>query len=101
MLELIFLALALFLGGLLFTLPPLRLTRSRLKVLRFPPLMVTAAPCELAWYDHPSGGWFSDLAGLADFAAGLLVLLGWALAFLIVFRKRRKRKCQNGESSGS
>ena len=101
MLELILLALAFFLGGFLITLPLLRLTRSRWKVLRFLPLLGTAALWVLAWYDYTSGGWFNDLAAFLDFIAGVLVLLGWAAARIIVFLKRRKAKCPNEENSGS
>lgn len=101
MLELILLALAFFLGSLLLTLLLLRLTRSHLKPLRLLPLLGTAALWVLAWYDYTSSGWFSDLAAFADFIAGVLVLLGWAAAFIIVFLKRRRAKCQNGENSGS
>ena len=99
MLELILVALAFFLGGLLPTLLLCRLTRNRLKFLRFLPLLGVAVPWGLAWYDYTSGGFFGDLAAFGDFIAGVLVLLGWAVAFLIAFLKRRNAKCQKEESS--
>lgn len=101
MLELILLILAVILGTLLVTLLLCRLTRNRFKLLRLLPLLGVAALWGLAWYDYTSGGFFSDLAAFVDFIAGALVLLGWAVAFIIVFLKRRKAKCQNGENSDS
>lgn len=99
MLELILLILAVILGTLLLTLLLCRLTRNRLKFLRGLPLVGVGTLWGLAWYDYTSGGFFGDLAAFVDFIAGALVLLGWILAFVIVFLKRRKAKCQNGENS--
>ena len=101
MLELLLLVLAVILGTLLVTLLLLRLTRNRFKLLRLLPLIPVGILWGLAWYDYTSGGFFGDLAAFVDFIAGLLVLLGWALAFAIVFIKRRKTKCQNENCSGS
>lgn len=98
MLELILLALAFLLGGLLVTLLLIRLTRSRPKVLRLLPLLGTASLWALAWYDYTNGGWFSELAAFADFIAGVLVLLGWGLAFGITAWKRRSSRCPKEES---
>lgn len=101
MAELILLILAVILASCLVTLLLCLLTRNRLKFLRFLPLLGVGALWGLAWYDYTSGGFFGDLAAFVDFIAGALVLLGWAAAFLIVFLKRRKTKCQNEENSGS
>ena len=100
MLELVLLILAVILGTLLVTLLLCRLTRNRFKFLRSLPLLGVAALWAQAWYDYTSGGFFSDLAAFVDFIAGVLVLLGWAVAFIIAFLKRRNAKCQKEENSG-
>lgn len=101
MLELVLLILAVILGTLLVTLLLCRLTRNRFKPLRSLPLLGVAALWAQAWYDYTSGGFFGDLAAFVDFIASLLVLLGWAVALVLVFLKRRKRKCPKEENSGS
>ena len=101
MLELILVALAFFLGGLLPTLLLCHLTRNFLKLLRHLSLLGTATMWWLAWYEYTNGGWFSELAAFADFVAGALVLLGWGLALGIARMKRRNAKCQTEENSGS
>ena len=100
-LELILLALAFLVGSLLVTLLLLRLTRNCFKILRLLPLAGVVVLWVLAWQDYNSAGWFSGLAAFADFAAGLLVLLGWGLAFAVLYWKRRRTRCRNEEDSGS
>ena len=102
MLELVLLILALFLGGLLVTLLLLRLTRNRFKPLRLLPFLPVGYLWICAWQEYSAPGFFSGLAAFFNFFAGALILLGWGLAFLIVFfTKRRKAKCQKEENSAS
>ena len=101
MAELILLILAFILVSLLVTLLLCRLTRTRLKFLRALPLLGVAGLWAQAWYDYNHGGFFGDLAAFVDFIGGLLILLGWVIALVLVFLERRKAKCQKEENSAS
>ena len=90
--ELILWALGFLLGGFAVQLLLLRLTRKRMKWLRFLPLTVVAWLWVSAWQNyHHSHALFiglSELAALADAIAGFLILLGWGAAW---FRGRKKK----------
>lgn len=86
--ELILLALAIFLGGLVVQLWLLHLTKTRMKWLRFLPLAAPAGMCILAWLDYNSSTFFNDLAAFLDICVGLLILLGWCAAWGIFKLKK-------------
>ena len=100
MAELVLLTLATILASFLVTLLLCHLTRNKFRSLRLLPLLPMVALWGQAWYEHTSGGFFGDLAAFVDFIGGLLILLGWGIALVLVFLKRRKAKCQKEEHSG-
>lgn len=93
--ELILLALDFFLGGLLVELFLLHCSKTRMKWLRFLPLTAVAWLWVSAWQNyHHSHALFiglNEFSALADIIAGLLILLGWGIAWGIYKRKKYKK----------
>ena len=93
--ELILLALGFLFGGFLVELFLLHCTKNHMKWLRFLPLAAVSWLWVSAWQNyHHSHALFiglSELAALADAIAGVLILLGWGIAWGIYKRKKYKK----------
>ena len=89
--ELLLIALAFLLGGVGIELFLLRLTRSKWKWLRALPLLAVGGLWWLAWIDYNRPTFFiglNELAAFVDVAAGILILLGCGLAWLVFHRMK-------------
>ena len=86
--NLLIFALAIFLGGMVIQLWLLHLTQTRIIWLRFLTLAASAGRFVLAWVDHNSSAFFHELAAFVDLCVGLLILLGWGIAWGIYKRNK-------------